>query len=171
MTESEKTPVTTGSSEPESIDNLEERSEPSIPNTVFKERVSKIKELTAKQYEGEIQEWRAKYEWLEGTVKQKEQEWLRNVAIAKYGEEIVNNEKVAEVMSKYDGMWYDEAIKLAWLEPKKFGWMPVAKTPTNILKDTGVMYWDDLPNLNPQERKLVKEQAKRGEIRIERRGN
>lgn len=93
----------------------------------------------------------------------------RDIAAAKYGSDIVNDEKVQELREKHTTLSWDEVIVLAGKnksnrspEAPKF----VGRNPNDILKNDKELLWKDIVKLPQPERIELQKKAKKGEVKI-----
>lgn len=162
--ETTETTVAPGIVDQDDIDNLADWKEPQIPKAEFDKRIGKIREITS----WEINTWKTEAEELKAQLTQVREEGEKKAAIAQFWEEVVNDEKVQEYRSKYPWMWYEEAVKLAWKEPKKVWSMFVARNPSNILNEwTKTITASELESMPEAQRRDHLARAKKGEIKID----
>lgn len=95
----------------------------------------------------------------------------RESAINKFWLDVVDSPEVKEIMDKYPWMWYDEASKLANVEPKPNPWMYWLpwSTAVTITEDTTSVTWKDLESLkdsDPVKYKITLDKITEGTVAV-----
>jgi hypothetical protein len=136
-----------------------------VPSRRLREDKKKIKE----EYEAKLSEKDANTEQLKANYEERIKSLEYESLLNKYGEDVINDEKVREVREKHATLSWDEVIVLAGKnKTNKVPEAPrvIGRNPVEFLSEKKEVHWSDVSKLDKAERLDILKKSKTGEVKI-----